>query len=149
VITVKEEIEMPVRSASATWHGSITEGHGHMQFADYEGSYSVPSRFEDGEGTNPEELLGAAHAGCFSMALSSGLTAAGHTPDSVHTSAEVHIEKLEGGWTVTRIHLITKGQVPGIDEQAFLEEAEKAKATCPVSRALAGVEITMEASLAE
>ncbi len=138
---------MPVRQASATWHGSISEGHGHMQFADYEGSYSVPSRFEEGDGTNPEELLGAAHAGCFSMALSSGLSAAGHAPDSVETTAQVHIDKLETGWTVTRVHLVTKGKVEGIDEQAFQEQAEKAKATCPVSRALAGVEITMEASL--
>ncbi|MCH7589170.1 MAG: OsmC family protein [Chloroflexi bacterium] len=139
---------MPVRRASATWHGSITEGHGRMQFADYEGSYSVPSRFEDGDGTNPEEILGAAHAGCFSMALSMGLSAAGHAPDSVETTAEVHIDKLESGWTVTRIHLITKAQVAGIDEQAFQEQAEKAKSDCPISRALEAVEITLEASLA-
>ena len=138
---------MPVRHASATWHGSIKEGHGHMQFADYEGSYSVPSRFEEADGTNPEELLGAAHAGCFSMALSSGLSAAGHAPESVETTAEVHIDKLEGGWTVTRIHLVTKGQVPGIDEQAFQEQAENAKIDCPISRALGAIEITMEASL--
>lgn len=138
---------MPVRHASATWHGSIKEGHGHMQFADYEGSYSVPSRFEEADGTNPEELLGAAHAGCFSMALSSGLSAAGHAPDSVQTTAEVYIDKLEAGWTVTKIHLITKAQVPGIDEQAFQEQAESAKKNCPISRALEAVEITMEASL--
>ena len=138
---------MPVRNASATWHGSIKEGHGHMQFADYEGSYSVPSRFEEADGTNPEELLGAAHAGCFSMALSSGLSAAGHAPDSVQTTAEVHIDKLETGWTVTKIHLITKATVEGIDEQAFQEQAENAKKNCPISRALEAVEITMEASL--
>ncbi len=139
---------MPVRQASATWNGSISEGHGRMQFADYEGSYSVASRFEDGDGTNPEEVLGAAHAGCFSMALSSGLSEAGHAPDSVQTTAEVHIDKLETGWTVTKIHLITKAQVPGIDEQAFQEQAESAKKNCPISRALEAVEITMEASLA-
>jgi len=139
---------MLVRHASAMWHGSLREGHGHLQFADYEGSYSFVSRFEQGDGTNPEELLGAAHAACFSMALSSGLSAAGHPPDSVHTSAEVHIEKLDAGWTVTLIHLITKAQVPGIDEGAFLEQAEKAKGNCPISRALGAVEITMEASLA-
>ncbi len=139
---------MPVRNASATWHGSIKEGHGHMQFAEYEGSYSVPSRFEEADGTNPEELLGAAHAGCFSMALSSGLSAAGHAPDSVQTTAEVHIDKLETGWTVTKIHLITKAKVEGIDEQAFQEQAENAKKNCPISRALEAVEITMEASLA-
>ena len=138
---------MPIREASATWHGSIQEGHGNMQFGDYEGSYSVPSRFEDGEGTNPEELLGAAHAGCFSMALSSGLSAAGHPPNSVQTSAQVHIDKLETGWTVTRVHLVSKVEVEGLDPEAFQDIAEKAKSDCPISRALAGVEITMEASL--
>lgn len=139
---------MLVRRASATWHGSINEGHGHMEFGDYEGSYSVASRFEDGEGTNPEELLGAAHAGCFSMALSSGLSAAGHPPSSVETSAQVHIDKLEAGWTVTRIHLVTKAEVADLEGEAFQEIAEKAKANCPISRALTAVEITMEASLA-
>ena len=138
---------MPVREASATWHGSFKDGHGHMQFGDYEGSYSAASRFEEGEGTNPEEVLGAAHAGCFSMALSSGLSAAGHPPNSVKTAAQVHIDKLETGWTVTRVHLVTTVDVAGLEEQAFQEHAEKAKATCPISRALAGVEITMEASL--
>lgn len=138
---------MPVREASATWHGSIREGHGHMQFANYEGSYSFTSRFEQGDGTNPEELLGAAHAGCFSMALSSGLTAAGHAPSSVQTKAQVHIEKLDAGWTVTRVHLITKAEVPGIEEGEFMEQAENAKATCPVSRALTGVDISLDASL--
>ncbi|MFV1858957.1 MAG: OsmC family peroxiredoxin [Anaerolineales bacterium] len=138
---------MPVRHASATWHGSIQEGHGHIQFGDYEGSYSVPSRFEEADGTNPEELLGAAHAGCFSMALSSGLSAAGHPPNSVQTSAQVHIDKLKTGWTVTRVHLVTKVEAAGLEAEAFQEFAEKAKSTCPISRALAGVEITMEASL--
>lgn len=139
---------MPVREATALWHGSIAEGHGHMHFADYEGPYSVPSRFEEGDGTNPEELIGAAHAGCFSMALSSGLSAAGSPPNSVQTTAQVHIEKLEQGWTITRIHLTTKGDVPGMAEAEFIEHAEKAKANCPVSRALAGVDISLDASLA-
>jgi len=138
---------MLVRRASATWHGSIGEGHGHMQFGNFEGSYSVASRFADGEGTNPEELLGAAHAGCFSMALSSGLSAAGHPPISVETSAQVHIDKLEAGWTVTRVHLVTKAEVAGLEAEAFQEIAENAKSNCPISRALAAVEITMEASL--
>ena len=138
---------MPVREASATWHGSIKEGHGHMQFSDYEGPYSVPSRFEEGEGTNPEELLGAAHAGCFSMALSDGLSAAGHPPNSVQTAAQVHIDKLESGWTVTGVHLVATVDAPGLEAEAFQEFAEKAKSNCPISRALAGVEITMEASL--
>lgn len=118
-----------------------------MEFGDFEGSYSVASRFEDGEGTNPEELLGAAHAGCFSMALSSNLSAAGHPPKSVETSAQVHIDKLEAGWTVTRVHLVTKAEVAGLEAEAFQEFAEDAKANCPISRALAGVEITLEASL--
>ncbi|GMR09545.1 MAG: OsmC family protein [Anaerolineae bacterium] len=138
---------MPVRHASATWHGSIQEGHGHIQFGDYEGSYSVPSRFEEGDGTNPEELLGAAHAGCFSMALSSNLSAAGHPPSAVQTSAQVHIDKLKTGWAVTRVHLVTKVEAAGLEAGAFQKFAEKAKSTCPISRALAGVEITMEASL--
>lgn len=139
---------MPVREATAMWHGSIRDGHGHMQFADYEGPYSVPSRFEEGDGTNPEELIGAAHAGCFSMALSSGLSAAGSPPNSVQTTAQVHIEKLEEqGWTITRIHLTTKAEVPGMEESDFMEHANKAKANCPVSRALAGVDISLDASL--
>ncbi len=141
---------MPVRKGEAVWHGSLKEGHGHMQFGEgaFEGTYSVQSRFEEGPGTNPEELLGAAHAGCFSMALSSGLSNAGFPPNSVQTTAQVHIEKKEAGWTVTRIHLITQAEAPGIEGAAFLELAEKAKKTCPISRALGNVEITLEARLA-
>jgi osmotically inducible protein OsmC len=140
---------MPVRTAEAVWHGSIGDGHGHMSFGNgaFEGSYSVPSRFEDGEGTNPEELLGAAHAGCFSMALSSALSNAGHPPNSVQTTAQVSIEKTKAGWTVTKIHLITEAEAAGVEREQFLELAETAKQNCPVSRALAGVEISMEASL--
>ena len=111
----------------------------------YEGPYTYVSRFEEGEGTNPEELLGAAHAGCFSMALSNGLAQAGFEPERVHTRAHVHLE--EG--TISRIVLETEASVPGIDEAAFQEAAADAKANCPVSKALAGVEtVTLEASLA-
>lgn len=140
---------MPVRTAEAVWHGSIREGHGHMSFGSgaFEGTYSVPSRFEEAEGTNPEELLGAAHAGCYSMALSSALSGAGHPPQVIETRAQVTIEKLETGWTISKIHLVTQAEADGVDQDQFMELAEKAKENCPVSRALAGVEITLEASL--
>ena len=141
---------MPVREASAVWHGNLKEGHGHMAFGSgaYDGDYSWSSRFEEAPGTNPEELLGAAHAGCFSMALSGDLTGAGYPPDSVDTNAQVHIEKHEGPWTVTRIHLTTRVAAPGLSEGEFQELAAGAKANCPVSRALTGVEITLDATLA-
>jgi osmotically inducible protein OsmC len=115
----------------------------------YEGSYSFPSRFEDGTGTNPEELIAAAHAGCFSMALSNVLGQAGYTPTSIDTRASVHLGKVEGGFGITRIDLVTTGDVPGIDEAEFVKHAETAKANCPVSKALAAVEeITLSATLA-
>jgi osmotically inducible protein OsmC len=118
--------------------------------ANYEGPFSVPSRFQDGEGSTPEELLAAAHAGCFSMQLSALLTRGGNTPDRIETSADVQIDKLEDGWAVTKIHLTTNASVPGIDEATFLEFAQKAKDTCPVSKLFAGgsAEITLEATLA-
>jgi osmotically inducible protein OsmC len=121
-----------------------------MTMANYEGPYSVPSRFEGGEGSTPEELLGAAHAGCFSMQLSALLTRGGHTPDRIETSADVQLDKLEAGWAITKIHLTTNGVVPGIDAATFLEFAEKAKDTCPVSKLFAGgsAEITLDATLA-
>ena len=141
---------MPVSTASAVWNGSIGDGSGTMTMANYEGPYSVPSRFQDGEGSTPEELLAAAHAGCFSMQLSALLTRGGSTPDSIETSADVKIDKLEAGWEITSIHLTTKAAVPGIDEAAFLEFAQKAKDTCPVSKLFAGgsAAITMDAALA-
>jgi osmotically inducible protein OsmC len=114
----------------------------------YEGSYSFPSRFEEGKGTNPEELIAAAHAGCFSMALSAGLGRSGHTPTRIHTIARVHLEKVGEGFGITRIELETVGQVPGIDEKTFVEHAEGAKANCPVSKALAGPQISLKARLA-
>lgn len=141
---------MPVRKAQAIWHGSIKEGHGHMSFGDgaFEGSYSTGSRFEEAEGTNPEELLGAAHAGCFSMSLASGLSAAGTPPNHIQTEAAVTIEKTDAGWTVTKVHLTTEADVPGVDPAAFQQAAEKAKDNCPISRALGGVAISLQASLA-
>lgn len=140
---------MPVRSAEAVWNGNLRDGNGNMRFGSgaYDGAYSFASRFEDGTGTNPEELLGAAHAGCFSMALSAELTKAGHKPGKIDTHAEVHLEKGEDGFGITTIELSTRADVPGIDQQTFLDFAETAKKGCPVSRALTGVEIKLNAIL--
>ncbi|MFY1697145.1 MULTISPECIES: OsmC family protein [unclassified Solwaraspora] len=141
---------MPIRTASARWQGNLTEGSGTIRTGKggYEGNYSFKSRFEEGEGTNPEELIGAAHAGCFSMAFSKGLADAGFTPTSVQTTASVHLDKIDAGMTVTRIDLETVGEVPGIDPDTFQKLAEAAKANCPISRLLSpGAEITLNASL--
>ncbi len=138
---------MPVRTAQAEWRGDLFKGDGSMKMNAWQGPYSFASRFEEGQGTNPEELIAAAHAGCFSMALSGVLGGAGITPNSIRTTAKVTVEKIGDGFTITRSHLITEGDVPGIDEATFVKHAEEAKAGCPVSRALAGVEITMEARL--
>jgi osmotically inducible protein OsmC len=113
----------------------------------YEGKYSFGSRFEEDPGTNPEELIAAAHAGCFSMALTVGLGRAGFASNRVSTSARAHLEKVGEGFKITRIELATEADVPGIDEATFLEHAESAKANCPVSQALAGVEISLDAKL--
>ena len=138
---------MPTRTARAEWRGDLLKGDGSMKLNAWEGPYSFASRFEDGQGTNPEELIAAAHAGCFSMAFSAVLGGAGITPKSIRTTAKVTVEKIGDGFTITKSHLITEGDVPGIDEETFLKHANDAKAGCPVSRALAGVEITMEARL--
>jgi len=138
---------MAVRNAKATWEGSLREGHGSMKFANYEGPYTYASRFEEAKGTNPEELLGAAHAGCFSMAFSGGLGGAGFTAKRISTSATVQLERVEGKARITKIHLETKAEVPGITKEAFLKIAEEAKSGCPVSVALAGIEITLDAQL--
>lgn len=140
---------MPVRKASAVWEGPIKEGNGTVKLGSgaYEGKYSFGSRFEESPGTNPEELIGAAHAGCFSMALSGGLTRAGNPPTRISTSAKVHIEKVGEGFSITKIELDTEAQVPGIDDAAFQQAAKAAKEGCPVSRALAGTEITLNARL--
>ncbi len=140
---------MPVRTAEAVWNGTLKEGNGQMRLGSgaYEGGYSFGSRFEEASGTNPEELIAAAHAGCFSMALSAGLGKAGHNATRIQTSAKAHLEKVGEGFKITRIELKTEGEVPGIDEATFLEHAEGAKANCPVSQALAGVEISLDAKL--
>jgi lipoyl-dependent peroxiredoxin len=133
---------MPKRTASAAWDGSLTEGNGTMRMASgaYEGPYSFQSRFEEGDGTNPEELIAAAHAGCFSMALSAELGRAGHDPESVETDATVHLDKEGDGFAIKRIELRTRARVPDIAEEEFQEIAEAAKKGCPVSQALAAVE---------
>jgi osmotically inducible protein OsmC len=142
---------MATRNGSAEWRGDLKGGSGSVQVGDgvFEGAYSFASRFEDGEGTNPEELLGAAHASCFAMALSLILTEADHPPDSLRSEAKVQLRLVDGTPTIARIELEVEGSVPGIDEDAFRGYAEKAKAGCPVSRALAGVpEIELSARLA-
>jgi osmotically inducible protein OsmC len=135
---------------SAEWKGDVPTGAGTFTAGDsISGGYTFKSRFEDGPGSNPEQLIAAAHAACFSMALSNILAQAGHTPDSVHTDAAVTLRLVDGVPTITKIALVTTGKVPGIDQAAFAEHAQAAKAGCPVSRALAGVpEITLEATLA-
>ncbi len=140
---------MPARTATARWEGGLQDGKGTMRLGSgaFEGQYSFSSRFEEGTGTNPEELIGAAHAGCFSMAFAAGLGRAGFTPTSVETSANVHLEKGESGFRISRIELTTNAVVPGIDEATFAEQAEAAKVGCPVSQALAGVDIKLDAHL--
>lgn len=135
---------------TAQWQGDLKSGSGTFKAGDsIGGNYSFKSRFEDGDGANPEQLIGAAHAACFSMALSNMLAEAGTPVESVETTAKVTLKILDDGPTITKIELTTVGKVPGLDEAAFLEHAEAAKAGCPVSKALAGVqEITLDASLA-
>ena len=141
---------MPIRTSSARWAGNLTEGSGTIKTGKggYEGNYSFKSRFEEGEGTNPEELIAAAHSGCFSMAFSKGLADAGFTPTSVQTTAKVHLDKTDAGMAVTRIDLETVGDVPGIDVADFQKIAEGAKENCPISRLLSpGAEISLNATL--
>lgn len=137
---------MPVRNSEATWNGDLQGGTGEMVVGDerYRGPYSFASRFQEGDGTNPEELIAAAHAGCYSMALANGLSEEGFEPDSVHTVASVHLEDGE----ISLIELEVDAVVPGIDEDAFLDAAEDAKVNCPVSQALAAVpSIELQATL--
>ena len=141
---------MPVRNAKAVWTGGLKEGNGTMSLGSgaYQGAYSFSSRFEEGKGTNPEELIAAAHAGCFSMALAAALGRAGFPPQRVETEARCHLEKAEAGFKITRMELATQAQVPGIDAAKFQEIAEGAKKGCPVSGALAALDITLDARLA-
>lgn len=141
---------MTVRSAQAEWKGGLPAGSGHIavESASFDTPYSFPSRFESGKGTNPEELMAASHAGCFSMALAFALTNAGHPPTRVHTTAKVHLHQSSGGFAIPKIELVTEADVPGIDEEKFQSIAADAKKNCPISKALAAVpEVTLEATL--
>ena len=140
---------MPVRKAEAEWKGNLPQGSGRVRTGtgSFEGNYSFGSRFEESAGTNPEELIAAAHAGCFSMALSNQLAKAGHEPKSVKTTALVHLDKGSDGFSISRIELKCRAQVPGIDEATFRAKADAAKTGCPVSKALSAVEITLDAKL--
>lgn len=141
---------MPVRASSAEWKGTLKEGKGTMKLGSgaFEGQYSFSTRFEEGKGTNPEELIAAAHAGCFSMALSNILGQANFKADSINTEAKVTLEKVNDKMTVTKIHLSTVAKVPGCDAKTFEAKANDAKAGCPISRLLAAAQITLDAKLA-
>jgi osmotically inducible protein OsmC len=140
---------MPTRTSDAEWHGNLREGRGHMRFGGgaYDGEYTWASRFSDGGGTNPEELIAAAHAGCFSMALSADLEAAGFKPEMVRTSAELHLDMIDGKPTISLIELTVGAKVPGIDNAKFQQIADGTKVNCPVSRALSAVKMTLDATL--
>jgi lipoyl-dependent peroxiredoxin len=142
---------MPIRNAEAEWKGSLFEGSGRMKLGTgaYDGPYSFKSRMENGAGTNPEELIAAAHAGCFSMAFSAALGKAGFTPKRIHTTAGVHFDKVGEGFAVTSIDLSMEAEVPGIEDAKFQEVAEAAKQVCPVSQALAGTTIHLQATLVQ
>jgi lipoyl-dependent peroxiredoxin len=142
---------MAIRTAEAQWEGDLKNGKGSMKLGSgaFEGRYSVASRMEEAPGTNPEELLGAAHAGCFSMALAAQLSAGGFTPKRLHTRAKVHFGKDDTGFAITRIELATEADVPGIDDAAFQKAAEQAKTGCPLSKALKAVPIELRAELAK
>lgn len=133
---------MPIRTANAIWNGSLREGNGTMKFGGgaFEGAYSFSSRFEEGTGTNPEELIAAAHAGCYSMALAADLGRAGFSPEQVSTKSKVHLEKTDAGQTIVKIELQTEAKVPDIDNETFQKIAAGTKTGCPVSRALAAVD---------
>lgn len=140
---------MPTRNASATWNGSLKEGNGSFKGSSgaIQGSYSFGTRFENNPGTNPEELIAAAHAACFSMALSAGLGKNGFSPQRVSTTAAVSIDKVETGFKITKIKLTTEASVPGVDPAKFQEIANATKTGCPVSGALSAVPIELEAKL--
>jgi osmotically inducible protein OsmC len=141
---------MATRNASAKWRGNLMEGDGSMALGSgaWEGPFTFKSRFEEGQGTNPEELIGAAEAGCFTMQLAHNLAEAGHTPESVQTQAKVHIRNIDGNPTISQIDLLTRARVPGLDDATFQDTAKATKDACIISRALAGVgNITVDATL--
>lgn len=141
---------MAVRKADAVWRGSLREGGGQLKLESgaFQGPYTFKSRFEQGRETNPEELIGAAHAGCFTMALTAALGREQITPEEIRTTAAVHLVQEGPGFRISRIELTTRARIAGIDAAKFRALAEDAKANCPVSKALAGVEITLDAALA-
>ena len=141
---------MPTRKAEAEWEGNLAEGSGRLKVGSgaFEGPYTFKSRFEEGQAaTNPEELLGAAHAGCFTMALTAGLSRAGIKPKRIHTEARVKLEKVGEAFTITQIELETEAEVPGVDDATFQKYALDAKQNCPLSKALAATQINMTAKL--
>lgn len=141
---------MAARVSEAQWEGNLREGRGTLKLGSgaLDCAYSFASRFEQGQGTNPEELIAAAHASCFSMALSGMLSGAGYTPKRVHTTAKVHIEKVGDGFEITKIELETEAEIPGIDDATFQQFAQQTKVGCPVSKALAAVPmIALDAKL--
>lgn len=140
---------MPVRSAQAEWKGTLNDGGGTVKLGSgmFEGPYTFKSRVEEEAGTNPEELIAAAHAGCYSMFLSARLSRAGYTPTRIHTTASVELVRGEAGLKITGIELVTEGEIPGIGEAEYLELAQAAKEGCPVSAALSAVPITLKATL--
>lgn len=142
---------MAKRTATAKWSGSIMEGEGRMALGSgtWEGPYSFKTRFEGEGAANPEELIGAAHAGCFTMSLSGALTQAGHAPESIETRAEVSLVKDGEGFTINKIGLFTEARIPGLGGDEFERLALTAKENCPVSKALAGPEISLEATLVD
>lgn len=137
------------RKSNAVWRGDLKDGKGEVALGSgaFEGRYSFTSRFEEGKGTNPEELIAAAHAGCFSMALSAELSNAGFTVDEVSTEAVISMDKTDGGFKIVSSKLITKAKVPGISEADFMKFAEGAKQNCPVSKALGAIELELDATL--
>ena len=141
---------MPTRKAEAEWEGNLAEGSGRLKVGSgaFEGSYSFKSRFEEGQAaTNPEELLGAAHAGCFTMALTAGLSRAGIKPKRIHTEARVKLEKVGEAFSITQIELEMEAEIPDVDDPTFQKYALDAKQNCPLSKALAATQISMTAKL--
>ncbi len=137
------------RKSTAVWQGNLKDGKGNLALGSgaFEGQYSFTSRFEEGKGTNPEELIAAAHAGCFSMALSADLSNAGYTVDEVKTEAVISMDQADGGFKILSSKLITTAKVPGISEDEFMKFAEGAKQNCPVSKALGAIELELDATL--